>query len=173
MFFVDFILSLLRTLWRGSASTELDHLKVVMNRLYQRKQTAWERQDVAWRRLQASKSAANQAAHKQAVDEFHKAKSEFNQVKQRFDEKLTQVKAEHQRVKEERKALAHQAGIPLQYLNNVWVTQKTDGTTHIYFGGVGKPAGPGHGHYVMDKRGIVTYQREPLAEHGSHNYRDN
>lgn len=171
MFFIEFLLSLLRLLWQGSNSSELDTLKGAMNRAYRYKQAAWQRQDNAWQRLQKDASASNRAAHKQAVAEFHKAKTEFDQAKQRFDEKLTQIKTEHQRLKEERRALARQAGVPLQYLNNVWVTPKTDGTTHIYFGGVGKPAGPGHGHYVMDKRGTLTYQREPFTPHGTQNYR--
>lgn len=42
----------------------------------------------------------------------------------------------------------------------------------IYFGGVGKPDGPGHGHYVMDQKGNVTYRREPFDPHGAQNFEE-
>jgi hypothetical protein len=32
--------------------------------------------------------------------------------------------------------------------------------------------GQGHGHYVMDKYGKVTYKRNPDKEHGAHNFTD-
>jgi hypothetical protein len=41
---------------------------------------------------------------------------------------------------------------------------------NIYFGGVGKPNGPGHGHYAMDRSGKVTYQRDPFDMHGGQNF---
>ena len=42
--------------------------------------------------------------------------------------------------------------------------------TNIYFGGVGKPDGLGHGHYVMDPGGNVTYRRDPFDPHGAQNF---
>jgi hypothetical protein len=47
-----------------------------------------------------------------------------------------------------------------------------DGTVNIYFGGFGSPDGPGHGHYVMDPSGTVTYARDPSDEHGAQNFAD-
>jgi hypothetical protein len=41
----------------------------------------------------------------------------------------------------------------------------------IYFGGSGKPDGPGHGHYVIYPDGRITYNRQPYEEHGSHNFK--
>lgn len=34
------------------------------------------------------------------------------------------------------------------------------GKTSTYFGGIGSPDGPGHGHVVTDDSGNVTYERE-------------
>lgn len=38
-------------------------------------------------------------------------------------------------------------------------------TTSNYFGGEGKPDGPGHGHVEVNEQGDVTYARES-SEHG-------
>jgi hypothetical protein len=62
--------------------------------------------------------------------------------------------------------------VPLQYRDNVWVSRDTDGNYNIYFGGVGKPDGDGHGHYVMTTFGEVTYRRERDSEHGAQNFTD-
>ena len=40
----------------------------------------------------------------------------------------------------------------------------------IYFGGIGKPNGTGHGHYAMDRNGTVTYRHEPFDPHGAQNF---
>ena len=60
--------------------------------------------------------------------------------------------------------------MPHQYHDNVWVSLDSNGNTNIYFGGVGKPNGPGHGHYVMDRSGEVTYKRDPFDPHGAQNF---
>jgi hypothetical protein len=36
-----------------------------------------------------------------------------------------------------------------------------EGQTSTYFGGIGKPDGPKHGHIVTDADGNITYNREP------------
>ena len=36
-----------------------------------------------------------------------------------------------------------------------------EGQTSTYFGGIGKPDGPKHGHIVSDADGNITYDREP------------
>ena len=49
---------------------------------------------------------------------------------------------------------------------------KPSGEVNIYFSGSGSPGDPGHGHYAMDKHGMVTYRRDPFDPHGAHNYED-
>ena len=81
---------------------------------------------------------------------FQRAKDDFNSAKRAFDS-----------------ANAAKAGVPHQYHDNVWISTDSSGNTNIYFGGVGKPNGPGHGHYVMDRSGKVTYMRDPFDPHGA------
>ncbi len=54
----------------------------------------------------------------------------------------------------------------------MWVSTDKDGNVNIYFGGIGEPAGDGHGHYAMDATGYVTYRRDPFDSHGAHNFTD-
>lgn len=51
--------------------------------------------------------------------------------------------------------------------------EAADGAVSIYFGGASKPDGPGHGHYVMDRNGKVTYKRDPFDEYGAQNFEEN
>ena len=81
---------------------------------------------------------------------FQRAKDDFNSAKRAFDS-----------------ANAAKAGVPHQYHDNVWISTDSSGNTNIYFGGFGKPNGPGHGRYVMDRSGKVTYKRDPFNPHGA------
>ena len=87
---------------------------------------------------------------------FQRAKDDFNSAKRAFDS-----------------ANAAKAGVPHQYHDNVWISTDSSGNTNIYFGGFGKPNGPGHGHYVMDRSGKVTYMRDPFDPHGAQNFTQN
>ena len=69
--------------------------------------------------------------------------------------------------------MSAKAGVPIQHCNNVVISTDTDGNTNIYFGGVGAPDGPGHGHYVLDGNGNVTYKRDPFDPHGGQNFQRN
>lgn len=66
--------------------------------------------------------------------------------------------------------IAKKAGVPEQYLNDLKVVTKSNGTTHIYFGGIDSPDGEGHAHYVVNSEGFATYRRDPFAPRGWHNY---
>jgi hypothetical protein len=110
------------------------------------------------------------AEHQQKQVEFKRAKAEFDQAAQAFKKRLEAVKAESKRRKDDKRSIAEKAGVPYQYRDNVWVSKESDGNTSIYFGGVGEPNGPGHGHYVMDRYGKVTYKRDPHDSHGAQNF---
>ena len=84
--------------------------------------------------------------------------------------RLDELKSANQKQREDKKSLAARAGVPLQYRDSVWISTDSNGNTNIYFGGVGKPNGPGHGHYVMDRSGTVTYRRDPFDPHGAQNF---
>lgn len=116
---------------------------------------------------------AAKAEHERASAEFKRAKAEFDSAAKAFRSRLEKVKSEGQRRREDKKSLAAKAGVPHQYRDNVWVSTKPDGTVNIYFGGTGRPNGPGHGHYVMDANDNVTYMRDPFDPHGAHNFTGN
>jgi hypothetical protein len=110
--------------------------------------------------------------HELKQAEFKSAKADFDRAKTAFQERLEAVRDERQQRQSDKRSLAEQAGVPYQYLDDVWVSTEPDGTVNIYFGGFGEPAGPGHGHYAMDSSGNVTYQRDPYDPHGAHNFAD-
>ncbi|MBL7487179.1 hypothetical protein I6A60_08565 [Frankia sp. AgB1.9] len=112
------------------------------------------------------------ARHEEKQAEFKRAKSDFERAKDAFKRRLEAVRGERQRRKDDKRSIAERAGVPNQYLDNVWVSTAHDGTYNVYFGGVGEPAGPGHGHYAMESSGNVTYRRDPYDPHGSQNFTD-
>ena len=112
------------------------------------------------------------AEHERVQAEFKRAKAVFDSASSDFRTHLEQARAEGKRRNQDRQTLARQAGVPAQYLDKVWVSKKPDGTVNIYFGGIGRPNGPGHGHYAMDASGKVTYKREPFDPHGDQNFTD-
>lgn len=113
------------------------------------------------------------AEHERVRGEFQRAKADFDSCAKAFRSRLEKVKAEGQKRREDKKSIAAKAGVPHQYHDNLWVSTDSNGSTNIYFGGVGKPNGPGHGHYVMDHSGKVTYKRDPFDPHGAQNFTEN
>lgn len=123
----------------------------------------------------AAKQAHSRAKteHERAQAEFKERKAEAEKAKLAFHKRLDYLKAQNKQRREDRRLIAEKAGVPYQYLDSVKVSKDSDGNTNIYFGGVGEPAGPGHGHYVMDRNGNVTYSRDPFDPHGAHNFKSN
>lgn len=111
--------------------------------------------------------------HAKTQTEFKAAKADFDQAARAFQARLNIVRSVTTRRNDEKRSLAEKAGVPHQYRDKLWVSTDADGNTNIYFGGVDKPNGPGHGHYVMDTSGKVTYKREPFDPHGSQNFSEN
>lgn len=116
---------------------------------------------------------AAKAEHERASADFKRAKAEFDSCAKAFKSRLEKVKAEGSKRSEDKKSIAAKAGVPYQYHDNLWFSTDSNGNTNIYFGGIGKPNGPGHGHYVMDRSGKVTYRRDPHDEHGAQNFEEN
>ena len=122
---------------------------------------------------------AAKAEHERASAEFKRAKDEFDSCAKAFRSRLEKVKATNQKQRDksqkrrdDKKSIAAKAGVPHQHRDNVWVSTDRDGNANIYFGGVGEPNGPGHGHYVMDRNSKVTYKRDPFDPHGAQNFTD-
>ena len=112
------------------------------------------------------------AEHERAQEAFKRAKAEFDSCAKAFKARLDELKSANRKRRKDKKSIAEKAGVPSQYRDNVWISTDSDGNTNIYFGGVGKPDGPGHGHYVMDQHGTVTYRRDPFDPHGAQNFTD-
>lgn len=112
------------------------------------------------------------AEHERAQAEFKRAKAEFNSCAKAVKARLDELNSAHRKRRKDKKSIAEKAGVPSQYRDNVWISKDSDGNTNIYFGGIGKPDGPGHGHYVMDQYGTVTYMRNPSDPHGTQNFTD-
>lgn len=150
-------------------------------RLVQEIRDARERHEATKPAFQQAKAAFDtakrsfdqmKAEHERTQGEFKTAKEAFDKAAKAFKDRLEKVKAENKKRKDDKRSLAEKAGVPHQYRDNVRVSTERDGTVNIYFGGVGEPNGPGHGHYVMDSYGKVTYKRDPHDSHGKENFTD-
>lgn len=128
-------------------------------------QAAKARFDSAKREFDAAK-----AVHERAQVEFKAAKEAFDTASRAFRARLDIVKSQNVKKANDKRSIAEKAGVPYQYLDKVYVSKDANGNTNIYFGGMGEPNGPGHGHYVLDRTGKVTYKREPYEEHGGKNF---
>lgn len=130
---------------------------------------AWNSAKDAFDRAKSAFDRAK-ADHARKQAEFKQAKADYERADTAFRNRLGQVKAANERKRDDKRDIARRAGVPSRYLDNLWVSTDTDGNTNIYFGGAGEPNGPGHGHYVMDRNGKVTYKRDPFDPHGSQNF---
>lgn len=110
------------------------------------------------------------AAHERTQTDFKTAKEAFDKAGEAFKARLAIVKANNAKKIDDKREIARKTGVPSQYLDKVWVLKDANGNTSIYFGGMGDPNGPGHGHYVVDRSGKVTYKRDPYDEHGAKNF---
>jgi len=124
-----------------------------------------------WARLKAARDAAKAENDKQAAM-YRQAKAEAERAKEAFHARREELRRESDQRKEERNYLAQLAGVPSQYWDDLIVS--VQGTiVSFYFGGMGEPDGPGHGHYVLDtSTNKVTYSRDPDERHGAHNFAD-
>lgn len=146
--------------------------------LVQQIRDAWARHEPNQRAFQDAKAAyvaaradfdVAKAAHERAGAEFKSAREAHERAKQEFQNRLETVRAQRQ---SDNRSIAERAGVPFGYRDDVRVSTQADGSVNIYFGGVGAPDGPGHGHYAMDRTGHVTYRRDPFDPHGAHNFTD-
>ena len=128
----------------------------------------WSAKDEFARAQQTFHSA--RAEHALAQDEFKRAKADFESYTKAFRSRLDELKSASRK---KHKELAAKAGVPLQYQDDVWISIEPNGNVNIYFGGVNEPDGLGHGHYVMDPNGAVTYRRDPFKPHGAQNFTEN
>lgn len=145
----------------------VSEIRVARERLNAAKPAFWSAKGEFARAQQTFHSA--RAEHALAEARFKRAKADFESCTKAFRSRLDELKSASRK---KRKELAAKAGVPLQYQDDVWISTGSNGNVNIYFGGVDKPDGPGHGHYVMSQNGTVTYRRDPFAPHGAQNFTD-
>ena len=100
---------------------------------------------------------------------FEEAQAEHTRTKEAFQNRLAEVKASRQH---ERNRTLDKAGIYGSSRKDAKIVKKSDGTTQIYHGGIGKADGLGHGHTTLDQAGHKTYDRKSFSAHGSQNFTD-
>ena len=101
--------------------------------------------------------------------EFDQAQAEHTRLKEQFQRKLKEVKKSNQR---ERDRILDKAGVRYSERKDAKIVKKSDGTTQVYHGGIGKGDGYGHGHIAIDQNGNIIYDRDTFESHGSQNYAD-
>lgn len=99
--------------------------------------------------------------------DYQKLQTEFQEAKEKYVKANAAFQARFHELEESgmneesARAIAEQAGVPAEYLDKVFVKRAPVSTRYdIYFGGVGEPVGPGHGHYCMIG-GRLVYARNP------------
>jgi len=75
--------------------------------------------------------------HQRIRDKYRSQKSDFEEAKKHFHDCLEKIRSAP-----------------------VLVKARKDGNTDNFFGGEGRPDGPGHGHIVLDRFGNPVYERE-------------
>lgn len=107
--------------------------------------------------------------HAEANGRHEEARQKFNQVKKRWLKVWSEYQViqhnTHEAIKRfarYRDNLVSRAGVPEQYIGKVFVeiSQLSHEIT-LYFGGEGKPNGPGCGYYILRSNGRVVYQKMP------------
>lgn len=94
--------------------------------------------------------------------EFQEAKSAYKVANRAFKLRLRELRDSGQDA-ESAVEVARRAGIPQKYLDNVFVKRAVVSSRYdIYFGGLGHPVGPGHGHYCLIGNRVV-YRRDPVV----------
>lgn len=82
------------------------------------------------------------------------------------------VKAENKKRSDDRRSIAEKAGVPYRVLRQgVGVQAVRRHDQHLLRWGW-QTGWSGHGHYVLDRNGKVTYKRDPYDPHGTQNFTD-
>lgn len=118
-----------------------------------------------------------QKRYKTALKEYEEANKRLSAIQQRLTTgralktataRVDKAKAALKRSKSNLKSAKRQRDILfaahaaiIGYVDNMEIHYKTGDGCDIYYGGLEKPCGMGHGHVVIDRRGKVVYKRDP------------
>lgn len=104
----------------------------------------------ATKRLSSVQRLATGRALEIAVERSDKAKAA-----------LKRSKSNLKSAKRQRDILFAAHAAIIGYVDNMEIHYKAGDGCDIYYGGLEKPCGMGHGHVVIDRRGKVVYKRDP------------
>ena len=114
---------------------------------------------------QTERAEAEHALSK-ASKAYENAQDMHSEAKDNFSKASMAVAARNKR---RRLETIRQAHLSAKERRNAKVVWKDDRTAQIYFGGIDRSDGEGHGHIVITD-GAETYRRNPFEEHGSQNF---
>lgn len=101
--------------------------------------------------------------HKRACNKYRIVKAEHEKLRQMFKSATKNAKPDKRYGRNSKIAIARRAGVPEKYHDDLYVKSKPDGSINIFFGGIGKPNGLGHGHHRIDANGKVTCKYPPFT----------
>ncbi len=110
--------------------------------------------------------------HERAAKEFQQAKAEFDVAVKAFQVRLDTVKKSNAQKRDDDRAIAMRAGVSAEYLGNIKVRKNNDGSYDIFYGGISKPDGFGHGHAALSRTGKATHDRKPFDANRPENFAD-
>lgn len=134
------------------SSSRLDRAQKFLNVAEQRYQEACKTKEATRRHRASTRSQAKTAtAQSQEAEQlYYEAQSKVKEAKRAL--KSAQQQRDF--------AAVTLAKIPLSYLGAIKVRHKGASTFDIFYGGVGRADGVGHGHVVVHGRRVV-YRRDP------------
>lgn len=100
--------------------------------------------------------------HKRACSEYRTVKAEYEKLRQ-MSKSVTKNAPNKKYGRNSKIAIARRAGVPEKYHDDLYVKNKPDGSIDIFFGGIGKPNGLGHGHHRIDANGKITCKYPPFT----------
>ncbi len=130
--------------------SQLDEFQKRYKDAQKRYKIALKEHKEATKRLSSVQRLATGRALEIAVERSDKAKAA-----------LKRSKSNLKSAKRQRDILFAAHAAIIGYVDNMEIHYKAGDGCDIYYGGLEKPCGMGHGHVVIDRRGKVVYKRDP------------
>ena len=130
--------------------SQLDEFQKEFKGAQKRYKTALKEYEEANKRLSAIQNVLTGRALKTATARVDKAKAT-----------LKRSKSDLKSAKRQRDILFAAHAAIIGYVDNMEIHPIVGYGYDIFYGGLEKPCGMGHGHVVIDRRGKVVYKRDP------------
>lgn len=131
--------------------SQLDEFQKCYKDAQKRYKIALKEHKEATKRLSSVKRLSTGRALEIAVERFDKAQTA-----------LKRSKSALRSARRQRDILFATHAAIIGYVDNMEIHHKIGDGCDIFYGGIEKPDGIGHGHVVIDSRGRVVYKRDPI-----------